>query len=279
MGKTRNIRMGNCTTAPINNNNNNNKEHHLLAKIDDTWLEGEWVSTKDCCGFGYRGVWDITVNGDELILQEQHGACCAWVPNPCLKRGRALMHRMVKVGQNEWRGTLGCKPISLTVVSERQLSHLTTDGYFTLSRAITTTPPNMLTEKHATTVDIKAESGALLPPPYMPHVDVEGVWKVKRNIDVAGHYEAEGEILADGDEITITQQRGTRCWKLLPDSVVNRCGRPCHMKGSRQTLVKVAPGRWEGSFLCQTLALTVVSENELRHSLGFPEGTYTLTRN
>lgn len=191
------------------------------------------------------------------------------------------MHRMVKVAQNEWRGTLGCKPISLTVVSRSQLSHYTTDGYFTLTRDTTTTTTThgmLTTEKYAM---LKTEEGVLLPPTYTPEdIDIiEGVWKVTRDIDIGGHYEAEWEILADSDgTITITQQRGTCCWKLCPDSVMNRCGRPIHMKCSRQTLSKVAPGRWEGCYLCQTLTLTIVSENELRHSLGFPEGSYTLTR-
>merc|ERR1711904_375428 len=276
--------MGNCTSSPINDNNDNNTnytdtQHYKSVQDDSTWLEGEWTSTKDCCGFGYKGVWEICVDHDEIFLEEQYASCCVCVPNPCIKRG-CMMHRMVKVAQNEWRGTLGCKPISLTVVSPSQLSHLTTDGYFTLPRDTTTTTHDMLTtEKHAT---LKTEKGVLLPPAYTPEdIDiVEGVWKVTRDIDLGGHYEAEWEILADGDgTITITQQRGTCCWKLCPDTVFNRCGRPIHMKccGVR-TLSKVAPGRWIGHFGCQTLTLTIVSENELRHSLGFPEGSYTLTR-
>jgi len=273
--------MGNCTSSPINDENNNNYTEtlqHYKSAQDDSWLEGEWTATKDCCGFGYAGIWEISVNHDEIFLEEQNAACCVCVPNPCLKRG-CIMHRMVKVAQNEWRGRLGCKPISLTVVSDRQLSHFTTDGYFTLTRDATTTTHDMLTtEKHDM---LKTEKGVLLPPAYTPKdIDIaEGVWKVTRDIDIGGHYEAEWEILADGDDtITITQQRGTCCWKLFPDSVFNRCGRPTHMKFSQQTLSKVGPGRWEGHFLCQTLTLTIVSENELRHSLGFPEGSYTLTR-
>jgi len=280
--------MGNCTSSPVNDNNDNNTnytdtQHYKSAQVDNTssWLEGEWTSTKDCCGFGYKGVWEISVDHDEIFLEEQYASCCVCVPNPCIKRG-CMMHRMVKVAQNEWRGTLGCKPISLTVVSPSQLSHLTTDGYFTLTRDTTTTTTThdmLTTEKHAT---LKTEKGVLLPPAYTPEdIDiVEGVWKVTRDIDLGGHYEAEWEILADGDgTITITQQRGTCCWKLCPDTVFNRCGRPIHMKccGVR-TLSKVAPGRWIGHFGCQTLTLTIVSENELRHSLGFPEGSYTLTR-
>lgn len=280
--------MGNCTSSPVNDNNDNNTnytdtQHSKSAQVDNTssWLEGEWTSTNDCCGFGYKGVWEISVDHDEIFLEEQYASCCVCVPNPCIKRG-CMMHRMVKVAQNEWRGTLGCKPISLTVVSPSQLSHLTTDGYFTLTRDTTTTTTThdmLTTEKHAT---LKTEKGVLLPPAYTPEdIDiVEGVWKVTRDIDLGGHYEAEWEILADGDgTITITQQRGTCCWKLCPDTVFNRCGRPIHMKccGVR-TLSKVAPGRWIGHFGCQTLTLTIVSENELRHSLGFPEGSYTLTR-
>jgi len=283
-----NTLMGNCNTATSKDNSIITDTHRFLSAQDDTWMEGDWISTKDCCSFGYKGVWEITfdsVNRDEIILEEQHASCCTCVPCICciccMKRG-CLQHRMIKVAENEWRGTLGCKPMSLIVVSDQQLSHLTTDGYFTLTRRDTTTTTKYnarTTEKHGV-VDIKTEKGALLPPSYMPEdTDVEGLWKVTRDIDVGGHYKAEWEILADGDDITITQQRGTCCWKLFPDSVFNRCGRPCHMKVSTQTLSKAAPGRWEGHFLCQTLTLTVVSENELCHSLGFPEGSYTLTRN
>merc|ERR1711977_702683 len=160
--------MGNCTSSPVNDNNDNNTS---------SWLEGEWTSTKDCCGFGYKGVWEISVDHDEIFLEEQNAACCVCVPNPFLKRG-CIMHRMVKVTQNEWRGTLGCKPISLTVVSDRQLSHFTTDGYFTLTRDATTTTHGMLTsEKHDM---LKSEKGILLPPAYTPEdIDIaEGVWKV-----------------------------------------------------------------------------------------------------
>merc|ERR1712188_113950 len=200
--------MGNCTTSPINDNNDNNTDtQHYKSAQDDTWLEGEGTSTKDCCGFGYKGGWEISVDHDEIFLEEQYASCCVCVPNPCIKRG-CMMHRMVKVAQNEWRGTLGCKPISLTVVSPSQLSHLTTDGYFTLTRDTTTT-----TTKHAM---LTTEKRVLLPPAYTPEdIDiVEGVWKVTRDIDLGGHYEAEWEILADGDgTIPITQQRGTCCWK------------------------------------------------------------------
>merc|ERR1712070_646363 len=82
---------------------------------------------------GYGGVWELIVNGDEIILEEQQGGCCICVPNPFPKKG-FLRHRMVKEADNVWRGTLACKPISLTVVSENQLEHLTTDGYFVLTR-------------------------------------------------------------------------------------------------------------------------------------------------
>merc|ERR1711998_4341 len=125
----------------------------------------------------------------------------------------------------------------------------------------------------------KTEKGSLLPASNVPEdIDVEGEWTARSDIDFGGHYDAEWEITADGDDIVITQLRGTCCWKAFPDTVFNRCGRPCHMKVSRQTLSKVAPGRWEGRFVCQTLVLTVVSKNELRHSVGFPEGSFTLTR-
>merc|ERR1712093_612435 len=166
--------MGNCTSSPTNDNNNNYTEtpHYKSVLQDNSWIEGEWTSTKDCCGFGYKGVWEISVDHDEIFLEEQYASCCVCVPNPCIKRG-CMMHRMVKVAQNEWRGTLGCKPISLTVVSPSQLSHLTTDGYFTLTRdtstSTTTTHDMLTTEKHAMLKTekhamLKTEKGVLLPP-------------------------------------------------------------------------------------------------------------------
>jgi len=93
--------MGNCTTSPINNNNDNNTNYtdtqHYKSAQDDTWLEGEWTSTKDCCGFGYKGVWEISVDHDEIFLEEQYASCCVCVPNPCIKRG-CMMHRMGQSG-------------------------------------------------------------------------------------------------------------------------------------------------------------------------------------
>jgi len=130
--------MGHCTSSPSKNDVEVDKTFYTDEtqhfKSDDSWIEGEWMSKKDGCSFGYNGVWEITVNRDEVIIEEQHASCCVCVPNPCLKRG-CFLHRMIKVAENEWRGTLGCKPIALTVVSDQQLSHLTTDGYFTLTRA------------------------------------------------------------------------------------------------------------------------------------------------
>ena len=97
---------------------------------DQVQISGEWNSRKDCCSFGYKGVWEITENGDELIVNEQPGSnCCLFVPN-CFPK----THRMKKVGEHKWEGTSGCKTVSITIISNTELSHLTTDGYFTLTR-------------------------------------------------------------------------------------------------------------------------------------------------
>ena len=37
-------------------------------------ISGEWDSRKDCLSCVYRGVWEITENGDELIVKEKPGA-------------------------------------------------------------------------------------------------------------------------------------------------------------------------------------------------------------
>lgn len=101
--------------------------------MSGTSIEGEWSSSKDCCAFGYHGVWEIMVQGDEITVSEQHSTCCFVVPNCCRKRGR-WAHRMVKVAENRWEGTLGCKKISIERVGDNELAHLTTDGFFTLTR-------------------------------------------------------------------------------------------------------------------------------------------------
>ena len=93
-------------------------------------ISGKWNSRKDCCSFGYKGVWEITENGDDLIVKEQPGSsCCLFVPN-CFPK----THRMKKVEDRKWEGTSGCKTVSITIISDAELSHLTTDGYFTLTR-------------------------------------------------------------------------------------------------------------------------------------------------
>ena len=69
-------------------------------------------------------------SGDELVVKEQSGSyCCLFVPN-CFPK----THHMKKVGEGKWQGTSGCKTISITKISDDELSHLTTDGYFTLTR-------------------------------------------------------------------------------------------------------------------------------------------------
>ena len=97
---------------------------------DKFQISGEWNSRKNCCSFGYKGVWEISENGDELIVQEQMGShCCFFIPN-CFPK----THHMTKVEEGKWEGTSGCKTVSITIISGTELSHKTTDGYFTLSR-------------------------------------------------------------------------------------------------------------------------------------------------
>ena len=93
-------------------------------------ITGEWDSRKNCCGMGYNGVWDITENGEEIIVKEMPGSrCCIFVPN-CIPK----THHMKKINENKWQGTYGCKTVSITRISDNELSHRTTDGYFTLTR-------------------------------------------------------------------------------------------------------------------------------------------------
>ena len=94
-------------------------------------LNGDWNSRKKYCSCGYKGIWRITVNGDEMTVQEQPGAhCCFFVPN-CFRK----THHMMKKDENKWVGNLGCKRISITRISDNELEHWTTDGAFILTRA------------------------------------------------------------------------------------------------------------------------------------------------
>merc|ERR1712146_167762 len=142
---------------------------------DDTWIQGEWNSTNkgvSCCSggapFTYNGVWEIAVDGDEIILNEVYASSCSYlaVPHPCFKQG-CMQHRMQKVAQNEWRGTLACKPISLTVLSDQRMSHVTTDGRCILTRNTSTVTKHdpHATEKCHVAHDFTKKS-ALLPSCY-----------------------------------------------------------------------------------------------------------------
>ena len=97
-------------------------------------IEGDWNATKEHCGFGYKAVWRVSYGGmgdDEITVTEQPGAaCCGGVPNCILKT-----HRMKKVQDGEWKGSLGFKPIKLTKTSDAELYHVTTDGPMIMKRA------------------------------------------------------------------------------------------------------------------------------------------------
>mmetsp|Transcript_19388 Transcript_19388/g.29167 ORF Transcript_19388/g.29167 Transcript_19388/m.29167 type:complete len:111 (-) Transcript_19388:193-525(-) len=98
-------------------------------------LDGAWSARKDYCSFGYEAVWVISSwQDDELTATEQRGSkCCGFVPNCFLKT-----HRMKKVRDGHWEGTLGYKKVSITQVPDNpnQLRHVTTDGLMTLTRLL-----------------------------------------------------------------------------------------------------------------------------------------------
>ena len=96
-------------------------------------IGGNWDARKEHCSCGYQAVCKVTpVDGwDEITVEEQPGAnCCGGVPN-CFRKA----HRMKKSGVDEWKGRLGCKPISLKKVSEKELKHVTTDGPMVMTRS------------------------------------------------------------------------------------------------------------------------------------------------
>ena len=99
-------------------------------------IEGAWHATMDpsapcACGCGYTGTWRISaVDEETIIVKEDCGShCCGCVPNPCPK-----CERMRQVGDGEWAGTLGCKPVQLKRRSDTELYHLTPDGPMIMTR-------------------------------------------------------------------------------------------------------------------------------------------------
>merc|ERR1712227_966607 len=105
-------------------------QRKLVLMTDQFQLSGEWNSHKEHCSFGYQGVWEIRENREDLVVREIPGSkCCFCVPN-CFPK----THRMKKINENEWRGTCGWKTVSITRISDNKLSHMTTDGLFTLTR-------------------------------------------------------------------------------------------------------------------------------------------------
>ena len=78
-----------------------------------------------------RAVWKVTVEADDaIVVAEQRGAsCCGGVPNCFLKT-----HKMTRVDENTWSGTLGCKPITLTRKTDTECYHITTDGPMIMTR-------------------------------------------------------------------------------------------------------------------------------------------------
>mmetsp|Transcript_8098 Transcript_8098/g.11775 ORF Transcript_8098/g.11775 Transcript_8098/m.11775 type:complete len:114 (-) Transcript_8098:947-1288(-) len=95
-------------------------------------IDGSYDARKEYCAFGYQAVWLITTWDDELTAVEQKGSkCCLFIPN-CFRK----THRMKKVREGYWEGTLGMKKISITQIPDRpnELRHATTDGLMRLTR-------------------------------------------------------------------------------------------------------------------------------------------------
>lgn len=99
--------------------------------VEAAALEGVWEARKvGACAWGYRARWVVTAEGDALTVAEQPGSgCCGCVPNCILKT-----HRLSRASEREWRGTLCYKPVGITVKSDDELSHMTTDGLMVMTR-------------------------------------------------------------------------------------------------------------------------------------------------
>ena len=98
-------------------------------------IEGEWSAQpapEHWCGCGYTGTWTITAVDEERITVSEHcgSHCCGCVPNPCPKT-----ERMRRVGDGEWTGTLGFKPVSIKTRTDAELYHMTPDGLMIMARA------------------------------------------------------------------------------------------------------------------------------------------------
>ena len=101
---------------------------------NDPGIGGDWDARKEHCGCGYEAVWKVTpVDGwDKITVVEQPGSkCCGCVPNLIRKT-----HEMTRVGNSdEWKGSLGFKPVTLKKTSEKELAHMTTDGPMVMTRS------------------------------------------------------------------------------------------------------------------------------------------------
>ncbi len=98
---------------------------------DPESLTGAWtaeVVVGAACG--YLGVWVIEEDGGRVTCSEQPGSgCCGFMPNCFLK-----IHRMEKVAEGRWEGTLCMKPLVLERQGPDELVHRTTDGVLKMTR-------------------------------------------------------------------------------------------------------------------------------------------------
>merc|ERR1711977_248704 len=126
--------MGNCIKNDIEVDKNFYTDETQHFKSDDSWIEGEWMSKKDGCSFGYNGVWEITVNRDEVIIEERHTGlqadrahCCfrptavtshhRWVLHPHPSHMKVSRQTLTKVASH-WEGRFLCQTLVLTIVSQ-----------------------------------------------------------------------------------------------------------------------------------------------------------------
>ena len=98
---------------------------------DSESLAGAWTAEVEAgAACGYLGVWVIDEDDSGVTCSEQPGSgCCGFMPNCILK-----IHRMEKVAEGRWEGTLCMKPVVLERRGPGELVHRTTDGVLRMTR-------------------------------------------------------------------------------------------------------------------------------------------------
>ena len=93
---------------------------------------------------------------------------------------------------------------------------------------------------------------------------LDGLWDARKDYCSFG-YTAQWEIAESGDELTVTEQAGSKCCGCVPN-----CFRKTH------NMTKISEGVWQGKLGFKKISLTVRGPNDLAHMT--TDGAMTMTR-